>query len=610
MFEPLFLTDMTLAVLAVIAALVLAAQASGDPARRRRWLRVTAALVAARLVVALLLLTGGLALADTRLIVQVPLAVLPIAVALRRPDPTTVHVGAAGVLLSVWWFLVPFGLQDAIPVVVGSVVALGVLNGLSVALGRWRRQGSRASRAPWLATAFLLVPAVSLALASQANAVPEEHHHPVAGDVTVDKLTGPRDREPDVRVTLTAAHTEVRLDSGRSIDALTFNGTAPGPEIRAEQGQLIEVTLVNTDVEQGVTVHWHGVDVPNAEDGVPGVTQDAVLPGQEHVYRFVPNRSGTFWYHTHRDALGTVQRGLFGALVIEDAVPSDVERTVFTHEWPDANRPVIALDRSDQPARQVVDAGKEVRLRLVNSSREPKHVQVGGTKPTVAAIDGNAAQGAEPVDEGTEFLLPAGGRRDLTFTMPNGPVTLAVAEAPDSAVLTYSPDGKAEKSAPTGGPLFDPLTYGSGQTPVPEGFDRTYDLRLDDGLGFSQGKFGYVSSLINGRLYPAVPTLAVAEGDRVKVRIANRSVIDHPMHLHGHRVRVLSRNGEPASGSPWWTDTLNVAPGEVYEIAFTADNPGIWMDHCHNFEHGADGMIMHLAYAGVSSPYSAAHTPE
>ncbi len=602
---------MTLAVLAIAAALALAARASADGRPRRRWLLVTAVLVAARLAVALLLLTGGPALADTRLVVQVPLAVVPVAVALWRPGTTTVHVGAAGVLLSVWWFLLPFGLQDTAVVLAGSAVALGVVTGLSVALGRWRAKGSRASRAPWLATAFLLVPAVSLALASQANAVPEEHHHPTSGATSVDTLTGPRDREPDVRMTLTAAHTQVRLDSGRTVDALTFNGTAPGPEIRAKQGQLVEVTLVNTDVDEGVTVHWHGVDVPNAEDGVAGVTQDAVPPGQRHVYRFVPDRPGTFWYHTHRDALGTVQRGLFGPLVIEDEQPfTGIERTVFTHEWPDATRPVVALDRSDQPSRQAARAGEDVRLRLVNSSREPKHVRVGGTGVAVAAIDGNAVQGATPLEEGTEFLLPAGGRRDLAFTMPDGPVTVAVAEAPDSAVLTFSPDGKADPAPLVDGPLFDPLAYGSGATPVPDGFDRDYDLRLDDGLGFSQGRFGYVSSLINGRLYPAVPTLTVAEGDRVRVRIANRSVIDHPMHLHGHRVRVLSRNGTPASGSPWWTDTLNVAPGEVYEVAFTADNPGIWMDHCHNFEHGADGMIMHLAYVGVSSPYSAAHLPE
>ena len=61
------------------------------------------------------------------------------------------------------------------------------------------------------------------------------------------------------------------------------------------------------------------------------------------------------------------------------------------------------------------------------------------------------------------------------------------------------------------------------------------------------------------------------------------------MHLHGHHVLVLSRDGVPATGSPWWTDTLNVRPGESYVVAFRADNPGIWMDHCHNLPHAAEG---------------------
>jgi FtsP/CotA-like multicopper oxidase with cupredoxin domain len=71
--------------------------------------------------------------------------------------------------------------------------------------------------------------------------------------------------------------------------------------------------------------------------------------------------------------------------------------------------------------------------------------------------------------------------------------------------------------------------------------------------------------------------------------------------------RATGAHGDPARGTPWWTDTLNVGTGEVYEIEFVADNPGIWMDHCHNFQHGANGMIMHLAYLGVTTPFSAEH---
>lgn len=83
--------------------------------------------------------------------------------------------------------------------------------------------------------------------------------------------------------------------------------------------------------------------------------------------------------------------------------------------------------------------------------------------------------------------------------------------------------------------------------------------------------------------------LMVKEGDLVKTTFVNLSLVPHPMHLHRHHMLVLSRNGRKAEGSPWWTDTLNVNPGETYEVAFVADNPGIWKDHCHNPEHAAIG---------------------
>ena len=83
------------------------------------------------------------------------------------------------------------------------------------------------------------------------------------------------------------------------------------------QGDDVEVVLENEDVEDGVTIHWHGVDVPNAEDGVAGVTQNAVLPGERYTYRFRAEQVGTFWYHTHQVSSKEVRRGLFGVLVIE-----------------------------------------------------------------------------------------------------------------------------------------------------------------------------------------------------------------------------------------------------------------------------------------------------
>lgn len=135
------------------------------------------------------------------------------------------------------------------------------------------------------------------------------------------------------------------------------------------------------------------------------------------------------------------------------------------------------------------------------------------------------------------------------------------------------------------------------------GTDRNFQLEIDRRLGFQHGRVGYYWS-VNGQIFPRMPMLMVSEGDLVRVKFVNRTTAHHPMHLHGHHVLVLSRNGEAATGSPWWTDTLNVAPGESYVVAFLADNPGIWLDHCHDLQHAADGFVMHLAYEGVSTPYA------
>jgi FtsP/CotA-like multicopper oxidase with cupredoxin domain len=640
MFEPLFLTDMVLALAVMTVAMITGRRAGrllSRPADTQRALpRLTlalygmAALILIRLVVVGLIGTGGLSLTTSRLSFEVLLAAVPAVVAMvavwRGWSPERIsmaaHATAVGGALSAIWLYIPFAQASPLIALIASLLAMG----MSVALARWRAAGSRGSRAPWLTLLSLLVPAIALGLAYQDNqtamsmdwgggAVPAHDHHS-GGARSVEQLTGPRDGTPDARFTLTAAQGKVRLASGRQVDALTFNGQSPGPAIRVLQGRLVEVTLVNVDVREGVTVHWHGVDVPNAEDGVPGVTQEAVMPGGRHVYRFVPDRPGTFWYHTHRDSSKTVERGLFGALIVEDhhQAPEKTasEKVVFTHLWPGADDPIPAFDTADQPSKQAVAAGEPVLLRFVNSSEEPQRLHLSGVAYTVTAIDGNQVQGGTPVPSGTDLLLAAGGRYDAAFTMPDGTVTVSLdtAEFPGDAALAFSPTGQSPPAALGAGPLFDPLTYGTGTPPAQERYDRTFDIGLDDGFGFAQGRFNYVSSSINGRLYPAVPMLMVDEGDRVKVRISNRSLIDHPMHLHGHRVRVLSRNGVPSTGSPWWTDTLNVAPGEVFEVAFTADNPGLWMDHCHNFKHASEGMIMHLGYADVTTPYTEDHIPE
>ncbi|MEU2158833.1 multicopper oxidase family protein [Streptomyces sp. NPDC019396] len=635
MAEPLFLTDLILAlVLAVTGGLLgrRAGRSQAQPAPQRDGARrsplvlyVTAAVVAARLAVAVLLLaTSGWQLVTHRFLVGLPVVVLPLVWALVRRTAVAAHTTAMGAWLSFYFLYVPPGPQD-LPVAAGaSALVLATTIGASLLLGDRRSRGGRLARLPWLSGAAAMVTATALgglflvsgSATTDWGGGPERAGHSVHAMShghgpgapamrSVDALTGPRDGTPDARFTLTAAHGTVRLSSGRTVDALTFNGTSPGPELRVSKGKLVEVTLVNKNVTEGVTLHWHGVDVPNAEDGVPGVTQNAVGPGGRHVYRFVPDRTGTYWYHTHRDAERSVERGLFGALIVEDG-QQGVQHNVFTHLWPGGEDQIGAFGTTDSAERRAVPAGRQVVLRLINSSKEPHRILLGGTLFRVTAHDGNPIGEPGELKPGTDLFLAAGGRYDVAFTMPDGVVTLRLdtSEIPNQAALAFSPDGRAEPAALEQGDLFDRLSYGEPAGQQPEGgpYDRDFDLVLDNGFGFVGSSFTYTDT-INGRLTPAVPTLVVREGDRVRMRITARGIIDHPMHLHGHRIRVISRNGEAVTGSTWWTDTLNVAPGESYEIDFSADNPGVWMDHCHNFEHAESGMIMHLAYDDVTTPY-------
>ena len=436
-------------------------------------------------------------------------------------------------------------------------------------------------------------------------------HSGHGSSVNLTELTGPREGEPDRRFTLTAQETRIQLSSGKTVEAWTFDGKAPGPELRVRQGDLVEVMLVNEGIEDGVTLHWHGIDVPNAEDGVAGLTQDAVRPGERHTYRFRAEQAGTYWYHSHQVSSEQVRKGLFGAFIVEPREPKDVrEITVLAHSWENGDDRVATIGASDTLERRAIAPGTPVRLRLINTDSYPATFSLAGVPFKVAAIDGTELNAPTDLTD-THLKLAAGGRYDVTFTMPGKPVRLGVPEGagfagenPDLGLLLSS-DGKGDVPAPAGGPEFDPASYGEpGPTPFGRSsdFDREFQVVLDTRPGFYDGTF-YMLWTINGEVFPDTPMRMVREGDLVKTTFVNRSFMDHPMHLHGHHVLVLSRNGEPVSGSPWWADTLNVAPGESYEVAFRADNPGIWMDHCHNLDHAAQGMTMHLGYEGVTTPF-------
>jgi FtsP/CotA-like multicopper oxidase with cupredoxin domain len=415
---------------------------------------------------------------------------------------------------------------------------------------------------------------------------------------SVESFTADPVRSADVSVTLTARKERFRLSSGREVDGYTLNGQSPGPTIEATAGQLVQVRLVNESVSDGMTLHWHGVDVPGAMDGVAGVTQDAVGVGEEFVYRFVADQVGTFWYHSHQVSHEQVRGGLLGALVVHPAQPAAgvVDVVALSHLYGG----VRTVNGVEDDVRVEVPPGQRARVRVVNTDNGPISAWVAGAPFTVVAVDGVDLHGPTPAVD-TSVLITAGGRADLEITMDGGPVRVHVG-GPTGVVL-----GSGGYDAPVAARpshTLDLLSYGTkAALPFdPEHADRRFGYTIAGRPGFIDGRPGLFWT-VNGRMVPDIPMFMVAEGDVVRVSVANRTGEVHPMHLHGHHVLVLSRDGVPATGSPWWVDSLNVGAGESYEIAFVADNPGVWMDHCHNLPHAVEGLIAHVMYEGVTTPF-------
>lgn len=482
---------------------------------------------------------------------------------------------------------------------------------LSAALAYARVAGKPKRVVTGLAAFSILVLVASLGVGWLASAalpgsLASVHQHAGTSSVTpagvsVTSLRTPADQPGPVRsFDLTAGKQEVKLALGGSVSAWTY-GSLPGPEFRVNQGDLVEVTLHNADIDAGVTIHWHGVDVPSGEDGVAGVTQDAVPPGGAFTYRFVATDPGTYWYHTHQVSADGVRRGLFGTLVVlpPGGVPETVDLTVPVHTL----ESTVFLGGSDTAQTLDVPAGQSVRLRLVNTDQVPHSFALDGAPFTVVAADGRDLHGPTPVT-GKSLRIAAGGRLDLSLVMPDSGVRLST-NASSAVHLTLAPAGAEPLgTTPATSGELDLLHYGTpGGAGLPHGEGRVEaTMVLDRQARFLGGRPAYAYT-VNGAVFPQIPSIEVSEGNTVRLTVVNRGSETHPMHVHGHHVLVLSRDGVRSTGSPLWLDTFDVQPGEVWVVELIADNPGIWMDHCHNLEHAAEGMMMALAYRGVTSPF-------
>ncbi len=585
--------------------------------------------LAGAVALALVLAGRGWWFAGEKIVIALPLQLIGLAAGVlglvwwltgRRPvaGRTLVLGGGyamAAAALATW--LIGYPPQPVAALLLFAAVALGT--GLTWALLAHRGRRAVAGFAGFLA--LLLVAGIGWSWLSDTAAPTLEagtgHGHGAAAVVdandgavasrSVETLRTPADAPGEVRrFELTAAHHTVELAGGDSVEAWGFGGDSlPGPELRVTEGDLVEATLANRDIERGVTLHWHGYDVPNGEDGVAGVTQNAVAPGGTFTSRFVADTAGTYWYHTHQAGSEGVRRGLYGMLVVEPAggVAEDLDLSVPVHTLGGA----VFLGEIDGPQQIDAEPGSTVRLRVANTDRSPLRVLVAGAPFRISAVDGLDVEGGAEV-RGEALRLGAGARADLVFTMPEAPVRFET-DASEASVISFVPPGDDATSTSEGAPSeieaapeLDLLAYGDAARPELGPFTAEGVLVLDRMPRFVGGAPIYAYT-VNGQVFPHIEPLVVHEGDLMRITVANRGFDVHPMHVHGHHVLVLARDGEAATGAPLWLDTVDVRPGEVWELALRADNPGIWMDHCHDLEHAAQGMMMSLAYTGVTTPF-------
>lgn len=436
---------------------------------------------------------------------------------------------------------------------------------------------------------------------------------------------------------LTAGPGRVHLVGGEYPETAVwcYGGQVPGPELRIRQGDRLRIAVTN-DLAEETTVHWHGVRVPNAMDGVPHLTQRPIGPGETFLYEFDAPDAGTFWYHPHQRSFEQVGRGLYGALIVEEHQPIQVDRDLVwvLDDWRLTDDAAISddfgnfMDRSHNgrvgntvtingkvPDEFTVRAGERIRLRLINAANARIFaLRFEGHRPQVVAIDGQPVEPHEPED-GRIVLAPA-MRMDLVLDMIGAPGTRTTVVDDFYADLAYRLVDLAYGAEPPAGnrPPDASIRLPSNRLAEPDLADAVrHDVVLGGGMmsmmmgAMMDGRMTDMRTMmrqgmawtINGIAsseHVMDPIFTLRRGQTCVIAMANDTAWHHPMHLHGHAFRVLSRNREPTRYRAW-QDTVLVAPREHVEIAFVADNPGDWMFHCHVLEHQAAGMMSTIRVA-------------
>lgn len=405
------------------------------------------------------------------------------------------------------------------------------------------------------------------------------------------------------------------------------------------KGQYFDAVVKNqTDVP--TTLHWHGLIVPNNQDGVPFVTQSLIPPGGQYHYRFKLLQSGTYWMHSHFDL--QIQQYLSAPFIISDPDEKSNAKEVimflsdFSHKSPhtimhelhkgEANKPEnqhktnmspMAPDLNDvaydaylanyrtlkNPDIISVKPGETVRLRMIDGAAATNFfVNTGKLKGQAIAVDGAAIK---PLP-GSKFQLAIGQRMDILVKIPSGEgVYPILAQGEGSHLQTglilktdhasFSPIGESASTEAGALDYAQELKINAAHPLPVKPVQQTLTFKLD-----GDDMVSYIWK-INNQVWPKITPLSIQPNHRIEMIFINQTEMAHPMHLHGHVFEITKINGQSVKNGAL-RDTVLVLPHTSVNVQFDSDNPGNWMLHCHMLYHQESGMMTIINYAGIKPP--------
>lgn len=432
-------------------------------------------------------------------------------------------------------------------------------------------------------------------------------------------------------ITLKAIEETLIVNGKKSkvFDIVQPNGTKGFVGIK---GEYFNVTLKN-ETTVPISIHWHGLILPNDQDGVPYVTQLPIEPGKSHHYYFKLLQAGTFWMHSH---FKLHEQSLMTApLILKDSheiYKSDKEITIMLQGFsfkdpekifyalqhkkmkmssmstkPDLNDiifdAVLANRRTlKNPDIFKVNPNEKIRLRIINGSTASNFwIDTGKLQAKAIAIDGN---NIVPISN-NRFELAIAQRIDLEVTIPPSggffPILAQIEGTKQQTGIVLITPGSKMFSLSEQSNIQAPALDNSQEYkihPLQSYSNKTINTSLTYKLSGDMKNYIWK---INDEIWPHITPYKIKKGDRVEMVFTNESNMAHPMHFHGHVFQVTEINGKKLSNGPM-RDTILVLPHSTQKIIFDAENPGIWMTHCHVLYHMLAGMMTTTNYVDYPEP--------